>query len=338
MIDKYYNALKEKDVNTIRRILHPNVFGIRVYNENIYYDIDSFIQDIFTLDYSYLDIINIEKQNNYQLVTIRMMKDKLISKILIKDNLIYKVYETKITNKRRIKCVISYDGSAFFGYQKQLNQRTIQGVIEETFERIFNQVITIHSSGRTDKGVHATNQVIHFDISMNIPVVNMRKLLNSYLPKDIYIKEVVEENQTFHSRFDVTKKTYCYKINIKEYLPYNRNYEWYLSTLDISQYKESLSAIVGTHDFTSFTKTTTGSTHRTIYNVEVVHRGDYILTYITGNGFLRYMVRNIIAAAVNISNRKLQYSMEYLLKSKDVTLLKEKAPASGLYLDGVEYN
>ena len=290
------------------------------------------------MEYSDYGIINSEEQNNYKIVTIRNMDIKLISKILIKDNLIYKVYETKATDLRRIKCVISYDGSSFFGYQKQFNQRTIQGTIEETFERIFKQKIAIHSSGRTDRGVHANNQVIHFDITMNIPVKNIKKLLNNYLPKDIYIKEVIEENQTFHSRFDVSKKTYCYKINIKEYLPYNRNYEWHISTLDIEKYKESLSAIVGTHDFTSFTKTTTATTLRTIYNIEVVQSNDYILTYITGNGFLRYMVRNIIAAAVNISNCKLKYTMEYLLTSKDVTLLKEKAPASGLYLDGVEYN
>ena len=165
----------------------------------------------------------------------------------------------------------------------------------------------------------------------------MKDLLNSYLPDSVYIKNIVQTDKTFHSRYDVKSKQYLYKISFDEFDPLKRHFEWYLKAFDINTYKQALSEIKGSHDFTSFTKSTDKDTLRTIYDVEVVIENNTVYTYITGSGFLRYMVRNIIGAAVNIASNKHQYSMKELLEKKDVNLLKDKAPSHGLYLNKVNY-
>ncbi len=336
MIREYYQALQDRDTKKFRQMLHPDLFGIRTFEEEVYYDRNAFIKNLDNLDYQEVVISNITTDDAL-VVEGKINNEPFIAKITIKDNLIYKVYETIKIDYRRIKCIIAYDGSMYSGYQKQKNTSSVQGTFEYTLKKALKQDIIIHSSGRTDKGVHANNQVIHFDINMSIPLYNLKTLLNSYLPDSIYIKEISEENQTYHSRYDVLEKTYCYKMNLKEYDAIQRNYEWFVKDLNIKKYQDTLEEIIGTHDFQSFTKSTDKDTLRTIYDVKIVKREDALYTYITGNGFLRYMVRNIIGAAVKISKNEVEYTMDFLLSKKDVTLVKDKAPANGLYLDKVKY-
>jgi tRNA pseudouridine38-40 synthase len=336
MIKEYYQALKENDKETLKQLLHPSLYGVRVYNESTYYDRVSFLNDLEKFEYQNVVVNNILNENHL-VVEGTLNNQEFITKVKVKDNLIYKVFETIKTNCRRIRCTISYDGSLYSGYQKQINSNSVQGTFEYAMKKALKQDISIHSSGRTDKGVHAINQVIHFDIKMKMPLYNLRSLLNTYLPDSIYIKEINEENETFHSRYDVVEKTYCYKMNLKEYSPIQRNYEWFVPSLPIDKYKETMKQILGTHDFTSFTKTANKNKIRTIYNVQIEQKDDILYTYVTGNGFLRYMVRNIIGVAVKIANNVESYSMEELLEKKDVTLVKDKAPSNGLYLYNVKY-
>lgn len=337
MINKFYQALKEKDISTLKLIVHPDMFGIRLYNEETYYTRNDFLKSVSLLDYEGVEIVNQSIDNHFHIDLING-DNKIKSKIVMKDSLIYKVYETVTSGARRMKCIISYDGSTYLGYQRQKDENTIQGSIEKALKQALKKDVMIHSSGRTDKGVHAFNQVIHFDLQMSIPIYSLKKLLNSYLPDSIYVKEITEEDETFHSRYDVSRKTYCYKINMKEYSPITRNYEWFVSDFDIERYKSALESVIGTHDFASFTKTTKHSTLRTIYSVKVQQTNDIVYTYITGNGFLRYMVRNIVGAAVHIAKGSISLTMEDIINKKDVNILKDKAPATGLYLDRVEYN
>lgn len=336
MVKEYYKALKENDKATLKEILHPSLYGVRSYNEETYYDRNSFLKGLAHIDYKDIEVKNIVNNDSF-LVEGSIQNKDFISKVILKDDLIYKVYEAIKTGNRRIKCVISYDGSPYSGYQKQLNSNSVQGAFEETLKKALKQDIIIHSSGRTDKGVHAVNQVIHFDIKMNIPLYNLRSLINTYLPDSIYIKEITEENECFHSRYDVLEKTYCYKMNLKEFSPIQRNYEWFVENLDVEKYKKVLTEVLGTHDFTSFTKTTDKSKIRTIYNIDVIQKDNILYTYISGSGFLRYMVRNIIGAAVKIAKKEETYTMKKLLERKDVTLINSKAPANGLYLFKVTY-
>lgn len=337
MVKEFYQALTDKNIKALKTMIHPNLFGVRLYDESLYYERKTFLNAIDDLDYSNIEIVDIVN-DDFLIVTLKKDEYILKTKITIKDSLIYKIYETVTSEARRIKCIIGYDGSSYLGYQKQNNASTIQGTFEEALKRCFKQDMIIHSSGRTDKGVHANNQVVHFDTKMNIPLYNMKKLINSYLPDSIYIKSMEEVTELFHSRYDVTKKTYCYKINTLEYNPIYRNYEWFVENLDEVVFEKHLEDLLGTHDFASFTKSTTKNTLRTIYDIEVIRKDEYIYTYITGNGFLRYMVRNIIGAAVHMTLGTISYTMDDLLEKKDVNLLKDKAPACGLYLDRVVYD
>lgn len=337
LIEAYYKAWETNDKKLLEDILHPDFYGLRTYDKELFFTNED-VSSHFTTNTIDTVVINSYKfQNDDYNLELTINGKTVLSKITIKDKRIYKVYETVETTQRRIKCVCSYDGSPFSGYQKQLNVTTIQGTIEDALSKIFKKDLTIHSSGRTDKGVHALNQVFHFDIESSIETENIKKVLNSYLPDSIYIKTIEEVDFTFHSRYDVKVKTYQYVINLGEYCPIKRNYEWTVESLDLQKFDENLKSIIGTHDFTSFTKKTDQDTIRTIYNATSKVKDNHLIITIEGNGFMRYMVRNIIGSLVSINKGKLKYSIEELINMKDINLIKNIAPSCGLYLYSVTY-
>jgi tRNA pseudouridine38-40 synthase len=233
----------------------------------------------------------------------------------------------------------SYDGSLFYGYQKQLNKRTVQGEVEKVISKIFNEEISIHASGRTDRGVHALNQTAHFD---SLKIKETSKLLNSInkmLPPDIFLKELKETS--LHARFDVKTKTYVYKINVGLYNALERNYVYqYNQKLDIKKMKKALKSFLGKHNFKSFTKENKEITdyERTIYKAKLVKRKNYITLVITGDGFLRYMVRNIVGLLLEIGSLKKDIKeVKRLFIEKNRTLAGITAPSCGLYLKEVKY-
>src|SRR5690554_2032718 len=124
----------------------------------------------------------------------------------------------------RVKCIVSYDGSKFFGYQKQINKRTVQGEIEKALEIIHKYPITTYSSGRTDAFVHALGQVFHFDTNLDIKIYNWKRAINSLLPSDIYIRDVEIVDENFHARFSAKRKEYRYYISLGEYNPIRSQY------------------------------------------------------------------------------------------------------------------
>jgi len=198
--------------------------------------------------------------------------------------------------------------------------------------------ITIHSSGRTDKGVHAINQVFHFDTISKIDPKDFARVLKSYLPDSIYIKSSEKVHATFHSRYDSYSKEYTYKLNLGEYDPIQRNYEWNVTNIDINLLKKELNSIIGTHNFTSFTKTKEDKIMtRTIFDVNIEERGDYLFISIIGSGFLRYMVRYIIGTVVEISKGNINDSLLDFISYKNSSKVLWKAPSSGLYLKEVIY-
>jgi tRNA pseudouridine38-40 synthase len=134
----------------------------------------------------------------------------------------------------RYKCIVSYDGKAYFGFQIQEELPTIELEIQKALKKAFNQYIKIYGSGRTDKGVHAIGQVFHFDMEQEIPIEGVKRGLNSFLPKDIYIKSVSLVNDDFHARFSAKEKEYRYYINTKEYNPLTIDYMPFYDYLDIS--------------------------------------------------------------------------------------------------------
>lgn len=342
LIKKYYQAWELKDETLLDEVLHQEFYGIRTVTEKSIFTKEELITEIHKTDFILFSLELLLEENNTidlkAVMTINNITVKANIKVMIADEKISKIYEQDELDSTRIKCIVSYDGSGFCGYQRQPNDPSIQEAIESVLQKITEEEITIHSSGRTDKGVHAFNQVFHFDTTSKIEPKKFSMVLNSYLPDSIHIKSSEKVVDTFHSRYDVKTKEYMYKINTKEFNPIQRNYEWYIEDFDYEVFTRELESIKGVHDFTSFTKTQKNhSNEREIYDVRMIRKDDHVYIYITGNGFLRYMVRNIIGALYSISKGKTEYSMKELLALKDSSLVKEKAPAAGLYLYKVEY-
>lgn len=242
----------------------------------------------------------------------------------------------------RFFITFSYDGSKYKGYQKQPRKRTVQSELEKALKQInANKKVSVSSSGRTDAGVHAYNQYAHFDLKINITPSKLKTALNSILPEDIYIKgaKVVEDD--FHARFDVKSKEYIYKINMGEYNPIEKDYVYqYCKELDLDEIKRALKYIEGTHNFKSFVKgdDIKESYERTIMQTKLTRNDNQITISLLGDGFMRYMVRNIVGLLIEIGEGKYKSKdIIDILKAEDRTKSGKCAPACGLYLNDVYY-
>ena len=239
----------------------------------------------------------------------------------------------------------SYDGSKYNGYQKQPKTKTIQGELEKALKQInSNKNVSIVASGRTDAGVHAYNQSAHFDLDTEIGCNKLKQALNSLIPDDIYVKNVLEVKENFHARFNVKAKEYIYKINMGSYNPIEKDYVYqYNKKLDIPEVERALKYLEGTHDFRSFVKTDEEKDNyvRTIVQTSLIRdikNVNMITISVLGTGFMRYMVRNIVGMLIEIGEGK--YKSEdiiSILKMKDRTKAGICAPACGLYLKDVFY-
>ncbi len=239
----------------------------------------------------------------------------------------------------RYLMTFSYDGTNFKGYQRQPNLRTVEGEIENALTYINNgNEVIIHSSGRTDRGVHALNQKAHFDLDLNITLYKLKKAINTYIGNDIYVKSIEVVDDSFHARYMVKKKTYIYKLNMGEYNPIERNYIFqYCKNLDVNLLNNHIKELIGTYDFSAFVnkEDKKESYVRTIYDA-YINEKDNILTFtFVGNGFLKYQVRNMVGALIECYSKK--KDIKKILLSKDRSSFGKIAPPEGLYLFDVEY-
>lgn len=244
----------------------------------------------------------------------------------------------------RIKAIISYDGSGFSGYQVQPNGRTVQEEIERVLTQMNRGVFTrITASGRTDTGVHAVGQVIHFDTQLSIPPAGWVKALNSQLPGDIRVMAVEEVREDFHARYDVEWKTYRYKWTLEDIpLPFERRMLSHIpgKKPDIDRMRKAAEALIGEHDFRSFSAANTSIQDfvRTIYDVRIERYGQQLHLVITGNGFLYNMVRIIAGTLWEIGTGKFSPdAMPEIIAAKDRSQAGRTAPPQGLYLEKVGY-
>ena len=243
---------------------------------------------------------------------------------------------------KRIKLTIEYDGSLYSGWQKQPNQKTIQGEIEEAILRTIGQKTEIFGSGRTDAGVHAYNQTAHFDLEVPVPVSKLKDILNSALPLDISIKEAVEVEHDFHSRFSIKKKCYLYKIyndgNKDAFLA--RRTAHVSKYLDIERMKEASSLLIGRHDFHGFCSANTCATDfvREIFDIDIKRFDNFISIYVCGNGFLYNMVRIVVGTLVDYALGKLSLDdIRTALEKGERSKAGQTMPACGLYLNETIY-
>lgn len=240
----------------------------------------------------------------------------------------------------RYLCEISYDGYLFYGFQRQKDKRTVCSLVEEVLRKVLNENILIVGASRTDRGVHANSFYFHFDCEKVLDTEKLKASLNKLISNDIYFKNITIVNEDFHARYSVKSKEYVYVINMGEYNPTRRNYELeYNKKINIKLLKKASKYLVGEHDFKSFTSDSMGkNTIRRINYIKFKKNKELLIISIEANGFLKYMIRNIIGLFLEINeNKKTPIMTKEILESKDRTKLGIKAPSSGLYLNKIKY-
>ncbi|HGF7443986.1 TPA: tRNA pseudouridine(38-40) synthase TruA [Enterococcus faecium] len=245
----------------------------------------------------------------------------------------------------RYKAIIAYDGTNFNGFQKQPNGRTVQEEVEKTLQKMANgKEITVFGSGRTDAGVHAIGQVIHFDYPEERPLERMRFALDTQSPEDIAVRQVEIVSEEFHARYLVKEKTYQLRVDIgKPRSPFRRHYaSYYPYPLDLGKIQRALPDLLGTHDFTSFCASGSSIEDkvRTIYEakMEVNETKDELLFTFRGNGFLYKMIRILVGTLLKIGNGRLpEDSIPAIIAKKDRNAAGPTAHPEGLYLYEVKY-
>ena len=246
---------------------------------------------------------------------------------------------------RRIRITLAYDGSDFHGWQVQPGLDTIQGALENVASSIEGKPVHVAGSGRTDAGVHALAQVAAFSIENPIPTPNLRKAMNRLLPRSIRITAVEEAAPDFHPRFDAKSKTYEYRIFRGEVCPpFERRYVYHHPfPLDIGPMIAAAPLLEGEHDFTAFAtadeKDEAGTSKiRRIFSSRLALDGERLTYRVRGSGFLKHMVRNISGVLLEVGKGNLNCEdVQARLVPGCGIAAGPSAPASGLFLIGVEY-
>jgi tRNA pseudouridine38-40 synthase len=244
----------------------------------------------------------------------------------------------------RYKCIIAYDGTDFYGWQVQAGHKTIVGVLQDTFKEVFGKNIIIVGASRTDAGVHALGQTAAFSTDLRIKPDDLRDAWQNLLPESILIRTIEKVPLDWNPRKNVTQKTYHYHFFQERPLPMTARYGYYYRyPVKLEKLKKALSIFVGTHDFRSFcTGDEYENTGRTIdvLDVEFVSELKGYRITIKGPGFLRYMIRRIVGACLEVASRDTLNLVE-LQKALDVKnplQLLPTAPAQGLMLYEIEYD
>lgn len=244
--------------------------------------------------------------------------------------------------EHRYRATVEYDGTDFLGYQIQAEGRTVQGELEKSLKQITQSTVRVDAAGRTDTGVHATGQVIAFNVAWRHALEDLHRAFNATLPNDIVISDLRVTTPDFHPRFAALSRTYHYHI-INQSWPnvLQRRYAYHVDQkLDVTAMREASHFLLGAQDFASFGKPPQGS--NTVRNVMQanwsVAKDNQLLFVITANAFLYRMVRKIVGTLLQVGLGRLAVGdIKELLESKDLTRSAPPAPAHGLWLVKVMY-
>lgn len=244
----------------------------------------------------------------------------------------------------RYKLTISYDGSDFYGFQRQRGLISVQQCLEEALSTKLNAPVTTVCAGRTDAGVHALGQVVHFDSNQILPA-DFGFRLNPLLPESIAVLSCKQVPDAFHARFSAKKKTYRYDIYMsKIHAPLKRRYAHIcVYDLNVENMKKACACLAGEHDFRAFAlaESVRGkSTVRTIYDVHIEEGegGKLLSLFVTGNGFLHNMVRAIAGTLIDVGRGRFSpEDMQSILESRDRRRAGKTVEGCGLFLVSVEY-
>lgn len=242
----------------------------------------------------------------------------------------------------RIALGIEYDGSAYFGWQRQQSVPSVQAVLTDALSQVANQSIEIFCAGRTDSGVHATGQVVHFDTTMQRDAKAWTFGVNRYLPDQIKVKWAQPVDQDFHARFSALSRRYRYIIYNAPFRPaiLANGLTHIYEPLDEQKMHQAAQCLLGENDFSSFraAQCQSHTPWRNIHHLNVTRRGAYVMVDIQANAFVHHMVRNIVGSLVMVgAGHQPEEWIAWLLAQKDRTLAAPTAKAAGLYLVQVKY-
>ncbi|ADE54986.1 tRNA pseudouridine(38-40) synthase TruA [Coraliomargarita akajimensis] len=244
----------------------------------------------------------------------------------------------------RWKCICSYDGTDFEGWQRQRNGLAVQNVLEAALSQIFNLPLKTHGSGRTDAGVHARGQCFHFDGDWPHDTGKLIRALHSILPKSLRIERIDLVDERFHARHSAIGKRYVYRYHLGRAHPLEQRYVWACrdTAINFGAMQEAALRLVGTHDFSAY-----GATHgkdsdpnpvKNVYRLDLVKHGRQIILTTEGSGYLYRMVRSFAGALYSVGRDRLSPDdIEEILRSKIRTHRIVTAPGVGLCLDEVFY-
>ena len=246
--------------------------------------------------------------------------------------------------RKNYRAILQYEGTRYQGWQKQTStDNTIQGKLESLLSKLEKKPVEVHSSGRTDAGVHAYGQVISFVLETEKNNQEIMDYMNEYLPEDIGVISLVQAGERFHARLNATGKVYRYRV-LNSSVPhiFDRKYVYQVEeVLDKEAMKKAISLLEGTHDFKSFTskKKTKKSTIRTIYEIKMEEKEEELIFTFFGDGFLYHMVRILMGTILEVGLHKREAeSIPWVLEEKNRENAGFLAPAKGLALMKVYYD
>jgi len=243
---------------------------------------------------------------------------------------------------RKIKGIVEYDGTHFYGSQVQKDKRTVQDEIEKAIKGVTQESLRVRLAGRTDRGVHARGQVFHFETGSILSLLRLCAGFNAHLPRDVVIKKLSQVSKKFHAQYSAKGKVYVYSIHAAHCrAPLKSATHWEVfKSLDFDLMKKTVALFEGTHDFRAFCNKANRkeNTVRTIHKARIVKKGENIIFTISGDGFLYRMVRNIMGALVSVGEGKLTSDdVKKIIAGKCRTKAPKAAPAHGLTLEKVHY-
>ena len=244
---------------------------------------------------------------------------------------------------QRFAACVEYDGVLFSGWQRQPGVRTVQGVVEGALSFVANHPVDVVCAGRTDAGVHAMGQVIHFDSGAQRAQYNWLRGVNTRLPEGVALNWIAPVTDDFHARFKACRRHYRYIIANQRVQPalLRHRATWEYRALDHARMADAATALLGRHDFSAFRAAACQSRNpvKTLYRIDVNRSGRFVWIDLEADGFLHHMVRNITGVLVTIGcgEREPNWCAE-VLESRDRRRGGITAPAEGLYLTQVEYD
>ena len=243
----------------------------------------------------------------------------------------------------RIALGVEYNGAPYCGWQSQTGACGVQDFVEEAIAKIAKHPIRIHAAGRTDTGVHAMMQVVHFDTVIHRPVTAWVRGVNAFLPATVRVQWAKGVEVEFHARFSAMQRSYHYVLVNHPTAPAINALQagWYHLPLNVSAMQAAINYLQGEHDFSAFraSECQAKSPVKNLQIASIQAHGDFMIFNFTANAFLQHQVRNMVGALVYVGNGK--YPPEFiknLLEQKDRTLSPPTFSPNGLYLTGVQYD